>query len=128
MPPGASSPYGEGPHTTQLCLTQAMIDKYGAPLPQGRNNQCQITDVHKKPGSMIANWICNGMIPGKAYIESYWTDSYHATTKVHFLGSTQVGSGRSTVEYTIVASSVYKSPDCGALKPQPVPDNSQPAK
>ena len=35
MPDGMTMP-GGGPHTTQVCLTQAMIDKYGAPMPQSR--------------------------------------------------------------------------------------------
>ena len=38
MPPGMQappgSPFGGGPRTTQVCLTQAMIDKYGAPVPR----------------------------------------------------------------------------------------------
>ncbi len=44
MPPGMQappgSPFGGGPRTTQVCLTQAMIDKYGAPMPTSRGD-CQ---------------------------------------------------------------------------------------
>ena len=43
-------------HPGVLCLTQAMIDKFGAPTPQSHNNQCQISNVHLNPGSMTADW------------------------------------------------------------------------
>jgi hypothetical protein len=122
MPPGANSPFGGGAHTTQVCLTQAMIDKYGAPPPQSRNNQCQMANVQMHSNSMTADWICTGMMAGKGYIESSWTDSNHATTKVHFLGSMQMGPNPTPIEYTIQASSIYKGPDCGSVKPAPMPD------
>jgi hypothetical protein len=126
MPPGASSPFGGGPHTTQVCLTQAQIDKYGAPPPQsGRNGQCQISNVQKHSNSMTADWICTGMMAGKGYVESSWTDSDHATTKVHFLGSMQMGPNATPIEYTIQASSIYKGPDCGSVKPLPMPDQDK---
>ena len=78
MPAGANNPFGGGPRTTQVCLTQAMIDKFGAPLPQSRNGQCQISNVSLKPTSMSADWICTGMMTGKGTLESSWTDPDHA--------------------------------------------------
>ena len=68
MPAGSNSPFGGGAHTTQVCLTQAMIDKYGAPPPQSRNNQCQMSNVHMNPGSMTADWVCSGMMSGKGSV------------------------------------------------------------
>jgi hypothetical protein len=122
MPSGANSPFGGGPHTTQVCVTQAMIDKYGAPVPQSRNNQCQVANVQKTANSMSADWICTGMMAGKGSVESSWTDSDHATTKVHFLGSMQMGPNATPVEYTMDSNSVYKGPDCGSVKPLAIPD------
>jgi hypothetical protein len=123
MPPGANSPFGGGAHTSQVCITQAMIDKYGAPVPQSRNNQCQVGNVQMKSGGMTADWICTGMMAGKGTVESSWTDSDHATSKVHFTGSMQMGPNATPVEYTIVATSVYKGADCGSVKPAPMPSN-----
>ena len=122
MPPGANSPFGGGAHTTQVCVTQAMIDRYGAPVPQSRNNQCQTSNVQLKPGGMSADWICTGMMAGKGTVESSWTDSDHSTSKVHFTGSMQMGPNATPVEYTILANSVYKGADCGNVKPPPMPD------
>ena len=59
---------------------------------------------------------------GKGSVESSWTDSDHATTKVHFPGSMQMGPNATPIEYTIQATSVYKGPDCGSVKPPPMPD------
>jgi hypothetical protein len=122
MPPGANSPFGGGAHTAQVCLTQTMIDKYGAPMPQSRNGQCQISNVALKANSMTADWICTGMMAGKGTLESNWSDPDHAIGKVHFIGTMQMGPNPTPVEYTIVSTSVYKSPDCGSVKPAPMPD------
>jgi Protein of unknown function (DUF3617) len=123
MPPGAHSPFGGGPHTAQVCVTQAMIDKYGAPTPQSRNNQCQISNVVMKANGMTADWVCTGMMAGKGTVESSWTDTDHSTSKVHFAGTMQMGPNPTPVEYTIEATSVYKGPDCGSVKPVEVPNN-----
>ena len=105
------------PRTTQVCLTQAMIDKYGAPMPQSRNNQCQVSNVSMKANGMSADWVCTGMMAGKGTVESSWTDPDHAIGKVHFTGTMQMGPNSRPVEYTIETSSVYKGADCGSVKP-----------
>ncbi|MGA3346312.1 MAG: DUF3617 domain-containing protein [Terracidiphilus sp.] len=121
MPAGAASPFGGGPHTTAVCLTQAMIDKYGAPIPQSHNGECQISNVVLKPGGMTGDWVCTGAMAGKGTLKSSWTDPDHATSKVHFIGAMQMGPDSKTIEYTIDSSSVYKGSDCGGVKPQPMP-------
>jgi hypothetical protein len=122
MPAGGSSPFGGGPHTSQVCLTQAMIDKYGAPPPQSRNNQCTMSNVVMKGNGMTGDWICSGMMAGKGTVEASWTDSDHAISKVHFLGSMQMGPNATPIEYTIESSSVFKGSDCGNVKPIQMPD------
>jgi hypothetical protein len=63
------------------------------------------------------------MMSGKASMESSWTDDEHATGKVHFVGSMQVGPNSKPIEWTTASSSVYKGIDCGTVKPlSPVPD------
>lgn len=121
MPAGANSPFGGGSHTTQVCLTQAMIDKYGTPPPQSRNNQCQMSNIVKKANSMSADWVCSGMMAGKGTVEAAWTDADHSTSKVHFMGSMQMGPNAAPVEYTIESTSVFKGADCGSVKPMPEP-------
>lgn len=121
MPPGASSPFGGGAHTSQVCVTQAMIDKYGAPVPESRGG-CQVSNVQMKSNSMTADWNCTGMMAGKGTVESSWSNSDHATTTIHFSGSMQMGPNPTPVEYTIVASSTYKGADCGNVKPMPMAD------
>jgi hypothetical protein len=121
MPAGANSPFGGGAHTSQVCVTQAMIDKYGAPVPQSRG-ECQVSNVQLKPGSMTADWICTGRMAGKGTLESSWMDPEHATGKVHFVGSMQMGPNPTPIEYTILTSSSYKGSDCGSVKPTPMPE------
>lgn len=123
MPSGGNSPFSGGPYTSKVCLTQAMIDKFGSPPPESRNNQCQMANVHMKADSMTADWVCTGMMSGKGSVESSWADSDHATTKVHFLGNMQMGSNSTPIEYTMVSNSVYKGADCGSVKPFEMPNN-----
>src|SRR5271154_2972138 len=85
----AGAPGGGVPHTTEVCFTQQMIDKYGAVLPQNRG--CQVINVVKKSNSMTADMVCSGAMSGKGNLESSWTDGEHATGKIHFVGSMQVG-------------------------------------
>ena len=122
MPTGGNSPFGGGPHTTQVCLTQAMIDKYGAPPPQTRNNQCSVSNVVMKSDGMTADWICSGTMEGKGKVEASWTDSDHAKSKVHFIGSMQMGPNATPIEYTIESSSVFKGSDCGSVRPMQMPE------
>lgn len=123
MPAGANSPFGGGAHTTQVCVTQQMIDKYGTAPPQSRNQQCQLSNISKKPASMTADWNCSGMMAGKGTVEASWTDPDHSTSKVHFVGSVQMGPNATPVEYTIQSASVYKGADCGSVKPVEMPKN-----
>jgi len=123
MPPGANNPFGGGPHTTQVCLTQAMIDKYGAPMPQSRGGECVIANVVIRATNMSADWICSGRMTGKGTLESSWADPNVAHGKVHFAGVMQMGQNSRPVEYTIESTSVYKGPDCGSVQPQPMPKN-----
>ncbi|HEY1159482.1 MAG TPA: DUF3617 family protein [Terracidiphilus sp.] len=120
MPAAATAAMtGGGPRTTQVCLTQAMIDKYGAPVSQNRD--CQITNIVLKPTGMTADMVCTGKTNGHATVESSWADGNVAKGKVHFTGTMGAGSNSMPVEWTVESTSVYKGPDCGSVKPMPMP-------
>jgi len=117
--PAAAIAAMSAPHTVQVCLTQAMIDKYGAPMSQNRD--CQITNIQLRSSSMSADMVCSGKMNGKGTMESSWTDGNHARGKVHFAGTMQSGQNSMPVEWTVESSSVYKGPDCGSVKPMSMP-------
>jgi hypothetical protein len=119
--PAAALAAMSAPHTVQVCLTQAMIDKYGAPVSQSRD--CQISNVMMKPTGMTAEMVCTGKMSGHGEIESSWTDGNVAKGKVHFVGTMGAGPNSMPVEWTVASTSVYKGPDCGSVKPMPMPDN-----
>jgi hypothetical protein len=60
---------------------------------------------------------------GHGDLESSWTDGNVAKGKVHFVGTMQAGPNSMPVEWTVVSTSVYKGPDCGSVKPMPMPAN-----
>jgi hypothetical protein len=120
MTPPSGSPLAPGARTTQVCLTQAMIDKFGGPAPQ--NGECQFTDLKKSDHGMSAELVCSGRMTGKGTFESSWTDSEHAKATVHVTGTAQGRGGPVPIEFTRESTSVFKSPDCGDVKPLSIPD------
>jgi hypothetical protein len=122
LPAGIKSPFSGTTTTTQVCYTQAMIDKYGAPVAQP-NKDCQITNIVKGASSMTADMVCSGKMNGKGELESSWPTSSVTKGKMHFSGSMASGSQSMPVEWTIEYSSVYKGPDCGSVKPIVMPTN-----
>jgi hypothetical protein len=116
MPAPPNSPFAGGPRVTQVCLTQETIDKYGAPVPNSRND-CQLTNVQKSDHGMTADLVCSGRMSGKGALHSEWPDPEHATGGVHFTGTVQARSGSMPVEWTSQSTSVFKSADCGDVKP-----------
>ncbi len=119
MPPGAGNPFAPTTHTTQVCLTQEMIDKYGAPVVTPQQG-CTISNVALKSDSMTAEMTCTGRMNAHATIESSWAgDTAHGT--MHFTGTSQMGANAIPIEFTIESTSSYKGADCGSVKPLSVP-------
>lgn len=116
--PGEQAPkLHAGTHTTQACLTEEMIKDYGALLPRPRG-QCTIENQVFKDGKVTGDYVCSGMMSGRGKLESSWTDAEHATGRVHFSGTFQVGAERQPVEWTTETTSTFKSPNCGSVKPE----------
>jgi hypothetical protein len=109
----AGRPTTQGPFNTNVCLTQALIDKYGSPLPQIKD--CKITSFNRKANSVTADLVCSGASTGKATMESTWTAD-HATGSIHV-----ITTAPRTTEWTSTSTSVFKSADCGAVQPFPMP-------
>ena len=127
FPPGmesmAQSHFGGGPHTSQICLTQEQIDKYGAPPPQTSQRDCQFTNIQKSAHGMSAEMVCTGAMNGKGTMEATWTDDSHTTSKVHFSGTMSMGANSRPVEWTVESTSVFKGSDCGSVKPFTMPEH-----
>jgi hypothetical protein len=115
--PQGVTPPGAGPHTIQVCLTQQQIDKYGAITPHMPG--CTVSNIDKKDSGMKADLICTGRFSGKGTIESTATDSEHAKGSIHFAGTMQMGQNAGAIEWTSESTSVFKSADCGSVKPFP---------
>jgi hypothetical protein len=122
LPPGMQMPASPfAPHTTQVCVTQAMIDKYGGPSPAPQHGQCKVTDVSMKSNGMTAKIVCTGQMNATGTVETTWTDANSSQTKMHMTGTMQMGSNSGPIDMTMQSTSVYKGPDCGSVKPPPMP-------
>ncbi|MGA3082594.1 MAG: DUF3617 domain-containing protein [Terracidiphilus sp.] len=128
LPPGMQMPSGAGgspfgPHTTQICVTQAMIDKYGGPTatPPSRNSDCKMTDISIKPTGMTATMVCTGQMNATGTVVATFTDANTTHSKVHITGTMQMGPNSRPVDMTMDSTSVYKGPDCGSVKPFEAP-------
>jgi Protein of unknown function (DUF3617) len=107
------------PRTHDVCLTQEMIDKYGAIVPDNVTKVCQLANVVKKPGGMTADIVCSGAITGGGTLKVNWDDAEHAKGEIHFSGTMQPGADVIKIEWSATTDSVYKGPDCGELKSTP---------
>jgi hypothetical protein len=122
MPQGMQNPFAPMTRTTQVCLTQEMIDKYGAPMAFSQAQEsCIVSNVVLKPTSMTAEMTCTGRMSAHATIESSWPGGNTAHGTVHFTGTMQMGANSIPVEYTVESISTYKGADCGSVKPLPMP-------
>jgi hypothetical protein len=111
------SPSTYPPRVSQVCLTQEMIDKYGAIVPDDVTKVCKLDNVVKKAGGMKSDFICSGSLVGKGTLEVNWSDSEHAKGVLHFSGTMRPGDKEIKIEWSAVTNSAYRGPDCGELKP-----------
>lgn len=115
--PAGITPPGAAPQTTLVCLTRQQLEMYGSVLPKVAG--CQISNIVVKGDSMTADMVCSGTMNGNGTLQSSWSDDSHATGTIHFVGAIQLGTDSKTIEWTNHSSSVFKSTDCGAVKPAP---------
>jgi hypothetical protein len=122
--PSQGSPFG-GPTTVQVCLTQAMIDKYGgaSPAPPNKNADCKVTDISIQSSGMTAKINCTGQMTATGTVEATFVDANTTKTKMHMTGAMQHGANSMPVDMTMLSTSVYKGADCGSVKPLPLPKN-----
>ncbi len=120
MPQGAM---GGAEHTTQACVTQEQIDRYGTAPPQMHGGDCHLTNIDKKANGMTAEMVCTGHMEGKGDLTVTWTDPDHSSSKLHFAGTMQMGPNSKPFEWTVESTSTYKGPDCGSVKPLIMPKN-----
>lgn len=111
------------PHTTQVCLTQEMVDA-GALLPQSRG-QCRIEDKVINPGSINANYVCTGKMQGNGKLETTLPDLEHVRGSIHFVGTIEVQGHSKPIEWTTTSTAVFKGTDCNQNPAQPAPGASK---
>jgi hypothetical protein len=109
-----------GSHTQSVCVTQAMVDKYGGPYSSPQNGQCQTTNVVVTATGMTANLTCTGRTSMTGTVQTTFVDAN--TTKTTVQTTTAMGNGQ-TMTMTMQTTAVYKGADCGSVKPLPMPAN-----
>jgi hypothetical protein len=107
-----------GSHTQQVCVTQAMIDKYGGPYSNPQNAQCQVTNVSLSPTGMSADLNCSGRMSMTGTVKTTFVDAN--TTKTTMQMNMTMGNGQQ-MQMTMNATSSYKGPDCGSVQPLAMP-------
>lgn len=109
-----------GSRTQEVCVTQAMIDKYGGPYSNPQNAQCQVTNVSLSPTGMSANLSCTGRTSMTGTVKTTFVDAN--TTKTTMLMNMTMGNGQQ-MTMTMNATSSYKGADCGSVQPLAMPPN-----
>ena len=122
LPPGMTMPASPfAPHTTQVCVTQAMIDKYGSPYSNPPRGDCKITNISMRPDGMSATMACTGQMNATGTVETTFVDSNTTKTNVHITGTMQSGPNSRPIDMTMQSTSTYKGSDCGSVQPWAMP-------
>jgi hypothetical protein len=122
--PGQSS---SEPVGLPACLTQEVVDKFGVILPPSLRD-CELSNVVQAADSFHADMTCKGSYNGVGSVESTWTDEDHVAGKVRFVSRTgEAGKGRQ-LTWSQESTAVFKSSDCGNVKPRQIPVKPTPAK
>jgi len=122
LPPGMSMPASPfAPHTTEVCVTQAMIDKYGSPYSNPPNGSCKVTNISMRPDGMSATVTCTGQMNATGTVETTFVDANTTKTNMHITGTMQMGPNSRPIDMTMQSTSTYKGPDCGSVKPMVMP-------
>jgi hypothetical protein len=106
-----------GSHTQQVCVTQAMVDKYGGPYSNPQNAQCQVTNVSLTTSGMTANLACTGRTNMTGTIQTTFVDANTAKMVVNL----NMAMNGQTMTMTMNSTSTYKGPDCGSVQPLAMP-------
>ena len=110
-----------GPRTTQVCVSQEMIDKFGGPYSNPSRGDCQVSNVSVKPDGMTASIACTGQMTGNGTVEMTYIDANSSQTKIHLSGTMQMGSNPRPMDITVQSKAVFKGADCGSVKPMAMP-------
>lgn len=124
MPPGVNLPAAMNPFapkTSQVCITQAMLDKNGAPYSNPPRSNCQVTNIQTKPDGMTATMKCTGSMDATGTLQATFVDANTTKTTMHIAGTMQSGSRSTPVDMTVQSTSVFKGADCGSVKPAAMP-------
>jgi hypothetical protein len=127
--PASSLAAMSAPHTTQVCVTQAMIDKYGGPYSNPPRGDCKVTNISLRADGMTASLACTGQMNATGTVETKFVEGGNTTdATVHIRGTMKpawvpkdVASNSVPVDITIQTTSVYKGADCGSVQPFPTP-------
>lgn len=106
-----------GSHTQDVCVTQAMIDKYGGPYSNPQTGQCQVTNVSLTASGMTANLSCSGGMNMTGTIQMTFVDANTTKTTVNM----SMNASGNSMNMTMQSTATYKGPDCGSVKPLAMP-------
>jgi hypothetical protein len=107
-----------GSHTTQVCVTQAMIDKFGGPTTNPGRGNCQMTNVQLSATGMSASMSCSGQTSMTGTVQTTFVDAN--TTKTTMTMTMAAGNGQN-MNMTVQATAAYKGSDCGSVQPMAMP-------
>ena len=105
------------PHTSQVCVTQAMVDKYGGPYSNPPQSQCQMTNLSVTATGMTASLTCSGRGSMTGTVQTIFVDANTTKTTVQM----SMAMGPNTVNMTTVLTAVFKGSDCGSVQPLAMP-------
>jgi Protein of unknown function (DUF3617) len=103
--------------TTQVCVTQAMIDKFGGPTSTPPQGQCQMTNVSLTATGMTASLSCTGRTNMTGTVQSTFVDANTSKTTINMT----MQMGANSMNMSMQSTATYKGADCGSVQPMVMP-------
>ena len=107
-----------GGQTREVCVSQAMVDKYGGPYSNPQNSECQVTNLSLTTSGMTANLTCTGRANGTGTVSAMFVDAN--TTKTTVQMNMTTGNGQQ-MNMTMQSTASFKGSDCGSVQPLALP-------
>ena len=105
------------PFTTQMCMTQEMVNADKPPATHNADVSCDTKVLSTTPSAMHAQVTCKGRVNGTGDMQMSWRGTDHYESTYSFQGTAE-GRPQNMVQH---ATGDFVKADCGSVKPMMPP-------
>lgn len=101
------------PFTTQMCMTQEMVNADKPPATHNSDVSCDTKVLSSSPSAMHTQVTCKGRVNGTGDMQMSWRGTDHYESTYSFQGTSEGGRPQNMVQH---ATGDFVKADCGSVK------------